>query len=266
MDNVLLVIVSIFMLFLCLLCLFAVMVIVRDIVRESKNGRKGKDKDENENKNEAMDEMPIPEAPISEETVVNDEPMVDTDISVEPLSDVVEDSNDLPDGVELIELPEEKEDPSAVSFNRVNLTCEEKYSMLSAENKVFFDDIARHALSKDGVKELRKTGYYDYKIGAYRVLRMSIKRGEVVCQFTPIDSDFNSYADESAVKIKQSATTVRVTEPAAVGVVKNGIDLVFKQIEEDKERKKALALEKRRERRRKAKEASEEVPTDDDKE
>lgn len=260
MDNILLVIVSIFMLFLCVLCLFAVMVIVRDIVRESRE-RKGK----NEDKEEDTTEEVAPAVPVEE--IAADEPMVETSIDYEPIPEVEEDSSsDLPDGVELIELPEEKEDPSAVSFNRVNLTCEEKYSMLSAEDKAFFDDIARHALTKDGVKELRKSGYYDYKIGAYRVLRMSIKRGEIVCQFTPIDSDFNNYADDSAVKIKQSATTVRVTEPAAVGVVKDGIDLVYKQIEEDKDRKKALALEKRRERRRKAKELSEETPVDGDNE
>lgn len=259
MDNVLLVIVSIFMLFLCVLCLFAVMVIVRDIVRESREHRKGKDEDEDEETTEEVAPQPI-------EEIAADEPMVEESVDYDPIPEVEEDSSsDLPDGVELIELPEEKEDPSAVSFNRVNLTCEEKYSMLSAENKAFFDDIARHALTKDGVKELRKSGYYDYKIGAYRVLRMSIKRGEIVCQFTPIDSDFNNYADDSAVKIKQSATTVRVTEPQAVGVVKDGIDLVYKQIEEDKERKKALALEKRRERRRKAKEA-EEASADGDKE
>ena len=54
--------------------------------------------------------------------------------------------------------------------------------------------------------------------------------------------------------MKKSATTVRVSEGSAVGVVKDGIDLVCSQIAEDKERKKELAREKRREKRRLAKE------------
>ena len=54
--------------------------------------------------------------------------------------------------------------------------------------------------------------------------------------------------------MKRSATTVRVSEASAVGVVKDGIDLVCTQIAEDKEYKKNLAKEKRREKRRLAKE------------
>lgn len=55
--------------------------------------------------------------------------------------------------------------------------------------------------------------------------------------------------------MKPSATAVKVNEPAAVGVAKDGIDLVCQQIEEEKEYKKQLAREKRREQRQKAKEA-----------
>ena len=58
------------------------------------------------------------------------------------------------------------------------------------------------------------------------------------------------------MKIKRAATVVRVSEPSAVGVVKDGIDLVCTQIEELKEQKKELAREKRRQRRQAAKEAS----------
>ena len=83
-----------------------------------------------------------------------------------------------------------------------------------------------------------------------------IKRSEIVCEFTFIDRDFLNYANTSGgeVKIKQSATAVRVTDASAVGVVKDGIDLVCTQIDADKEYKKELAREKRREKRRLAKE------------
>ena len=109
-------------------------------------------------------------------------------------------------------------------------------------------------MAKEGVRELKYTNYYDYKIGSYKVLRISIKRGEIVCEFQFLDRDFLDYANSSNVKIKQSASSIRVTEPSAVGTVKDGIDLVVTQIAEDKEHKKNLAKEKRREKRRKERE------------
>ena len=108
----------------------------------------------------------------------------------------------------------------------------------------------RHALAKEGVKEIKHTGSYDYKIGSYRVLRIMIKRGEIVCEFTFIDRGFADYASASNVRMKQSATTIRIEEASAVGVAKDGIDRVCQQIAEDKEHKKQLAREKRREKRR----------------
>ena len=62
-------------------------------------------------------------------------------------------------------------------------------------------------------------------------------------EFNFIDKDFAEYASSSDVKMKRSATSVRVLEPSAVGVAKDGIDLVCSQIAEDKERKKELARE-----------------------
>ena len=130
----------------------------------------------------------------------------------------------------------------------------EKYAMLSTEFKRYFDDIIRHALSKEGVSELKRNSAYDYKLGSYRVLRITIKRGEIVCEFNFIERDFKNYASEASVKVKQLGTVVKVTETSAVGVVKDGIDLVVSQIAADKEYKKQLAREKRREKRRRAKE------------
>ena len=79
---------------------------------------------------------------------------------------------------------------------------------------------------------------------------MTIKRGEIVCEFNFIDRDFKNYASEASVKVKTAGTTVKVTEKLAVGVVKDGIDLVVTQIAADKEYKKALARERRKARYR----------------
>ncbi len=63
-----------------------------------------------------------------------------------------------------------------------------------------------------------------------------------------IDCEIKNYVAESDVPIKTSATSVKVTEAAAVGVVKDGIDLVCSQITAYREYKKQLAREKRKEK------------------
>lgn len=277
-ESVLQIVVIVFMMFLCALCLFAVVVIVRDIVHESAETRRLRIREAKDEAKKVVDtraEVPEPvaekvEVPVVEEPKVckteeKAEPVEDgealaaektaedvtaTAVSEEPVEETVEET--VAETAEA-EIAATEVDENAVSFSRVSLTIEEKYATFSTEYKRFFDDIIKHTLSKEGVKEFKKPSSYDYKIGAYKVLRLTIKRGEITCEFHFIDNDFNTYAGESDVKIKQSATVVRVLEPSAVGVVKDGVDLVCKQIAEDKERKKALALAKRREKRRLAK-------------
>lgn len=245
-ENMLQIVIVVFMLFLCALCMFAVVVIVRDIVRESAESRRQRDQRERDTNQpqQPMQTVEVPQTPVvasvAQPSVVA-EPQPPEPV-VQPIVDTDEQVVD-------------EDDPDAVSFSRVSLTMEERYGTLSTEFKHFFDEIVKHATSKEGVKESKRTGSYDYKIGAYRVLRLMIKRGEIVCEFCFIDREFNEYASDSNIRIKQSATTVRVTEASAVGVVKDGIDLVCQQIDEDKARKKALASQKRKEKRRLAKEA-----------
>lgn len=252
MDELLQVVIVLFMFFMCILCVFAVVVIVRDIVREGlRNGKKGKGGKQSD---ESDDDQPAPsriEQPVYQPVTLPmsqpvAQPVVEPVVE-QPADQVVADVAD--------------DDSAAVTFSRVTFTMEEKYATLSTEFKRYFDEIAKHTLSKEGVKELRRTSSYDYKIGSYRVLRLMIKRGEIVCEFSFIDNEFNNYATESNVRIKQAATTVRVSEASAVGVVKDGVDLVCQQIEQDKERKKQLAREKRKERRKQSKD--EEDQTDE---
>lgn len=270
METMLQAVVVVFMLFLCALCLFAVVVIARDIIHES--ARRKEERNEVEQVKEVVITPPAPIeipitvtptvlAPVAEPAPVEEKAEEPAPVVVVPVEEKVEEPAPVVVAPVIeAEEPEEEiavteEDPDAVSFSRVTLTMEEKYATLSTEFKRHFDDIIKHAMAKEGVQENRRTSSYDYKIGAYKVLRMLIKRGEIVCEFNFIDKEFAEYASASDVRMKKSATTVRVTEASAVGVVKDGIDLVCSQIAEDKERKKELAREKRREKRRKAKEA-----------
>lgn len=258
METMLQAVVVVFMLFLCSLCLFAVIVIVRDIIYENAKTRREREA-ERANAEAPVHEpvqvvvQPAPVVVPAPAPVAEPAPVVETKVE-EP----VREEESAPEEGEAEEVAATEDDPDAVSFSRVSLTMEEKYATLSTEFKRYFDDIVRHALSKEGVKESKQSGAYVYKIASYKVLKMMIKRSEIVCEFTFIDRDVLNYANTSGgeVKIKQSATAVRVTDALAVGVVKDGIDLVCTQIDADKEYKKELAREKRREKRRLAKEES----------
>lgn len=141
---------------------------------------------------------------------------------------------------------ETKPDDNSVVFSSYVLTMPERYATLSNEYKKYFDDIVKYVLSKKNVKELKNNSSYVYKDASYRILRLMIKRGEIVCELNFIDREIKNYVDGSNVPVKQSATSIKVVEPAAVGVVKDGIDLVCSQISEDREYKKQLAREKRK--------------------
>lgn len=255
MEGMLQAVVVVFMLFLCSLCLFAVVVIVRDMIYENAKTRRERAREDRDYERvlKALEEAAdkTPEAiPVVAQPVVVEAP--------EPTVVVVEaPAKETPAPVEEAPALEEAvEDEGAVVFSANTLTMEEKYATLSSEFKRYFDEIIKHALSKEGVKEFKHNSSYDYKIGSYRVVRMMIKRGEIVCEFRFIDRDIIDYANASNVKMKQSATTIKVLEASAVGVAKDGIDLVCTQIAEDKEYKKELAREKRKEKRRQVAEAA----------
>ena len=239
MEQALEITLTFFMIFLCMLCLFSVLVIARDIIREAASQSRKKKNDKEEKVVTVVKEIEVPAKVVEPVAIKKEEEVV---------APVIE---DIPQPVEIVE----EHDDSEVTFNKTRLTMAEKYEALSSLYKEFFDAIVKHALSKEGVKEFGNNNYTDYKIGAHRLVRMMIKRGEVVCEFIFIDKDFKNYANANNVKMKPSATTVKINEPAAVGVAKDGIDLVCQQIEEEKEYKKQLAREKRREQRQKAKEA-----------
>ena len=250
MTELLEYVIIIFMLFLCVLCLFAVLVIARDVVIEMMSRRKARD-EKDVAVNAAVAAPVAAPAPV---VIVKETPA--------PVVEEVKEPEPVKEP-EIVAEPEEEDDENAVTFSTTHkLTMEEKYETLSSEYKSYFDAIIKHALAKEGVKENKNTGYYDYKIGSARLVRVAIKRGEIVCEFIFIDPEFKNYADNGNVKMKPSATKIRVTEPSAVGVAKDGIDLVCQQIAEEKERKKALAREKRNERRREQRQKEKEESTE----
>ncbi len=252
MEIMLQTVIIVFMLFLCSLCLFAVLVIARDMVSESMGKRKSSFAVmPSEPKEQIIKEVTvIKEVPVEKETPAVAETAKEPEISelvLEPevaVCEAVEQPMAEPELTVAV-----VDDENSVKFSTTQLTMDEKYAMLSKEYKGYFNEIVKHALAKEGTKQTQTRNYYDYKIGLTRLVRMSIKRGEIVCEYVFIDRDFKDYASRADLKLKSSATAIKVTDPAAVGVAKDGIDLVYQQYLEDKEYKKQQARERRRAKR-----------------
>ncbi len=215
--------VIVFILFLCILCFFAVMIVLRDIVSEnSKNRKELKElKEQAKQKEEVKEEVMVPE-------------------QKEENTEDVKKTND-----------------DSVIFSSHILSMPDRYATLSNEYKAYFDDIVRYVLTKKNAKEYKHNSYYTYKDASYRILRITIKRGEISCELYFVDREIKDYVEGSNVPVKQSATTIKINGAAAVGVVKDGIDLVCSQIASYKDYKKQLAREKRKEKNAKKKQALE---------
>jgi hypothetical protein len=91
--------------------------------------------------------------------------------------------------------------------------------------------------------------YEEYKIGSSRIVRLTIKRGIVHCEFMMQNTSFKNYVAENKISVRQSATVIKVTSDEVVQTIKDTIDIVVKAIGEEREFKKQLAKEKRRARR-----------------
>lgn len=129
------------------------------------------------------------------------------------------------------------------------LTLEEKYLLLGEVERGYYDAIVNYAANVENAKHFRNTNYEEYKLGSSRIVRMTIKRDIIHCEFMIPNEDFQTVVSENKVKVKQSATDVQVTSAEIVEVIKAGIDVAVKTVADEKERKKQAARERRRQSR-----------------
>ncbi|MBQ2256489.1 MAG: hypothetical protein II330_06460 [Clostridia bacterium] len=200
---------------------------------------------------------PAVEAPVAEPVaaiaaeeptpvVVAEEPVVEEPVAEEPAAE------------EAAAEEAAEEDENAVVFRASNdETLEDRYLALSSEEKGYYDTILFHAVGKEGSKRNRNTKYEDVKIGNTRLVRLRIKRGVIICEFTLYNTDFKNYINENKLSVKQAPTILKVTDEAAVQAAVDSIDMVVTHIAEEKEYKKQLAREKRKQARLQAAEAEE---------
>jgi hypothetical protein len=136
-------------------------------------------------------------------------------------------------------------DVNSVSFSHTARTHKEKVEALSQEKRALYDEIASYAAAQKGAKCILNDRYEEYKQGNNRLVRLEIKRESIVCKFDLPNTDFKNYINENKVSVKQSATSIKIVDEAAVKVAKDSIDIAVKTIEAEKEYKKQLAKERR---------------------
>ena len=229
--------ISVFMVFACLMCLFAVMVIVREILLDSRASRAKAVKTETV----YVEKEPVAETVAEEKVVaevVEEEPVVE-----EPVVEEVAAAEEIP-------VAEVVEDDDTVRFApKQSQTLEEKYLALSATERGYYDEIALYAAKKEEAKKYKNARYEEYKIGKTRLVRLLIKRGTVICEFMLQNADFKNYISENKVSVKHSATVMKIEDAEAVQAAKDSVDIVIQAIAEEKEYKKELARERRRQAR-----------------
>lgn len=131
-------------------------------------------------------------------------------------------------------------------------TLRDKYLKLTEEQKRFYDEIVAHAASVGGNKRIVNTRYEEYKAGNNRLVRVLIKRGTVLCEYTMPDRNLKNYIRGSRVKVKYAPITLKVTDETALRAAKDSVDIAKKNIEDEKAYKKERAKQRRCERRVKA--------------
>ncbi|MBR3804172.1 MAG: hypothetical protein IKJ14_02340 [Clostridia bacterium] len=223
----------IFMIFVTCMVIFAVMVVVRDIVKESYANKRAQTAEEVKvvEKIVEVEKPVVVEAPAQEEPVK--EPVIEeVAVAVEP--------------------EVEAEDDGKISFSAGNQqTLDEKYLELSAQAKSWYDELVKIANLVEGSKRIKNARYEEYKVGNSRVIRLTIKRGIIQTEFVLHNSDFKNFVNENKISVKQSATVIKLVDEASFEAAKNSISIVLEQIAEEKEYKKQLAREKRRAKNKK---------------
>ena len=140
-------------------------------------------------------------------------------------------------------------DNAVVFASSKHETLDDKYSALTPECKRYYDELVVYAASVEKSKRFKNARYEEYKVGSARIVRLTIKRGIIVCEYLITNPLFRNYSKENNVSVKQSPTVLKVTDAATFQAAKDSIDLAVRGIAEDKQLKKEMQKAKRRERK-----------------
>lgn len=213
-ENVMQVMITIFLVLACVISLFAVLMMAYEMINEIRNKRK-------QPKNAVKEE---PKADAAEEEIA---------------ATVVEETEE--------SVSNETADENAVSFSVSNVeTLEEKYLALSPEYKKYYDEIVQYAFDQEGVKRIKNERYEEYKIRSTKLVRLTIRQGTVLAQFVLLNADFKNYIRENNVSVKPAPVVMKITNEESVQAAKNSIDIAVKAHKEQLEYIRAQRNARRR--------------------
>lgn len=208
----------VFMAIAAVVCIFAMVTVIVDMVKGGKN-----------------------KAVVQASQPVAVQPTVE---SAEPAEDDEAMSDDSSSG-------EEEYGENTVIISRTEKkTLDEKFRELDEQQQHYYVEIVKHAMSKPEAKQIKNDRYEEYKIGNTRLVRLQIKKSGIVCEVTLVNSDFRNYMTDNKVRIKQAPTVIKISDESSVELVKNGIDIAVRGVEEEREYKRQLRNERRRNSRR----------------
>jgi hypothetical protein len=226
-------VIVVFMAFAVLICLFSVLVLTRELIEDITEKRKQK-----------AEAASTTEQPSEQPNLATPEPVVMAIPQDEPQEE--------------IEPADEVAATDEVRFaSKTTPTLEEKYLALDAKSRTYYDEIVKYAAAQEDSKRFKNTRYEEYKTGKTRLVRLLVKRGVVVCEFILPNADFKNYVNENKVNVKVAGTTMKILDDTTLQAAKDSIDIVVKALEEEREYKRQLVLERRRQRRRAQKEEKE---------
>ncbi len=205
----------------------------------------------------------VAEEPVVEETVEEVvEPVCEVAVSEEPCECC--ECEEVPEAeVEIIapeteSVSEEYEKEDAFNFNAIKKTIDEKYEMLDATSKNYYNDILAYAEEKQGVKRTKSLVAETVIFGRDSIIKVQIKQSKVVCSFSMLTTETKQrFIDENIKQVREKLTVVRISDEDSYRLAKHCVDLAYRISEENKEAKHQKQLEKRREARRAKKAAQE---------
>lgn len=209
---------------------------------EKREEQKAEKAEENKEDDVLMLEAPAEEEQ-KEEVVVEETPAEEP--AAEPVEEVAEEAHEeVPAEETTEEAVEENEDEPKVEgviFNKgPKETFAEQLAKLSAEELALYNEILEYAQAKEDTKTMESNSHVMVKVGRLRLLELKFLREKLVCKFMAGSSEIKNYSlAEKSVKIKEKPITIELLDESSLAVAKNMVDIVYKNIVDAKEEKKA---------------------------
>lgn len=206
---------------------------------EKHEEQKAEKAEENKEDDVLMLEAPAEEEQKEEEVVVEETSAEEP--AEEPVEEAVEEAPAEEPTEEAAEENEDEPKVEGVIFNKgPKQTFAEQLAKLSAEELALYNEILEYAQAKEDTKTMESNSHVMVKVGRLRLLELKFLREKLVSKFMAGSSEIKNYSlAEKSVKIKEKPITIELVDESSLAVAKNMVDIVYKNIVDAKEEKKA---------------------------